>query len=248
MKLQEIICEKSDLSVATPINFKGRTFLPISGDLAGEGVQARVYHTGQGMVTKVASAESMDDPTLKFLKIVLDNQDNPFFPKIYHARLYKDKTGQKEHMLIVVQMEKLTPLQSSKIEDAAIGLFHQLGFELNQSEEYKIAERPPEKQKQARIQYYARYVDMFFDATEEKREKLLKSSKNPQFNEAIRLLYPYVEYGMSDLHAANWMARLTKHGPQLVIIDPFTPDSFRNEYGEDDDWADMEIEGIDKTK
>jgi hypothetical protein len=236
MRLQELF-EKSDISEATPINFKGRTFLPISGDLAGEGVQARVYHTGQGMVTKIAAFERMEDPTITFLKLVLENQDNPFFPRIYHARIYKDKTGERDHMLLIIQMEKLTSLLSPKIRDAAAALFKQLGIELTKKQQDNLdVLTNPKMVANRHVSMLASNIDdIYFDVDDRTLDKNLQKSKNPKFNEAVKLLYPYVEFGMSDLHANNWMVRLTPHGPQLVIIDPFTPESFRNEEPEMED-------------
>jgi hypothetical protein len=220
MKLQELF-ENIDISTETPVSFKGQKWFPVSGDLVGTGMQAKVYHTGQGVVTKVASIGGMNDSTMKFLQIILDHQDNPFFPKIYHARVYKDKDKRIDRLVLLVQMEKLTPLSSDKIEDAAIHLFDQLGFELNDVEERTIAAASYNSRQGVRLQMLTRYVDMFFDTTQD-QDNLLQKSKNPKFNEAIKLLHPYMD-GMSDLHAGNWMVRLTGHGPQLVIIDPFFP-------------------------
>jgi hypothetical protein len=222
MKLQELN-EGIDISKETPVSFKGRKRFPVSGDLVGSGQQARVYHTGQGVVTKVASIGDMNDSTMKFLDIILKHQDNPFFPKIYHARVYKDKDQKVNNLTLLIQMEKLTPLTSDKIQDVAVQMLDQLGLELSDYQERLIRATAPEEKQRYRLQMLSRNVDVFFDAPEYKRDEWLQSSKNPKFGEAIKLISPYINRGISDLHSGNWMMRLTGHGPQLVIIDPFLP-------------------------
>ncbi len=216
MKLQELL-EGIDLTKSTPIQLKnrnGRVLIPTSGDLAGEGVQATVRHTGQGIVTKSAGITGPTDPAVEFLKIILDNQDNPFFPKIYHARMYRSNTAKDDdHQFLVVQMEKLTPLTSSKIQDAALSLFNQLGFRGDHVDDV------------------ARDIDRLASGSMSTSEvdNFLNKTKNPNFKKAVNLILPHMRKHGSDFHGGNWMIRLTGSGPQLVIIDPFPPAVYINQ-------------------
>jgi len=217
MKLHEIcLTEAIDITKSQPINFKGRKFLPVTGDIVGQGVQSRVQQTGLGVVTKTAliSPDSgMHDSAIKFLNLILDRQDNPFFPKIYHARLYRDSQGKMKHMILLVQMEKLVPLTSGRIKDVAVHLFQQLGFGKWETD----------------IDELALEIEHLMDRSPEYVEEFLNKSKNPKFKEAVETIMPYIkERGFADLHSGNWMVRLTNHGPQLVIVDPFPPDTFMN--------------------
>jgi hypothetical protein len=245
MKLKEIILETIDITKSTPVDFKGTEFFPISGDLAGQGVQAMVYHTGQGVVTKMAIIHNEvgeSDPTLIFLKLILQHRDNPFFPKIYHAKIYEDKTGEQSHKLLLIQMEKLTSIENPKMHDVVMELFQRLGL-ISQDRIQKIQRRGIQQKndletiRHATLYNAAIGIDDLTDrwASKTKKDKLkaqvFKTAKNPKFKQAIQILEPYMqEYG-SDMHEGNWMVRLTGAGPQLVIIDPFQPLSFQLESG-----------------
>lgn len=218
MKLQDIcLAEAIDITKSVPINFKGRKFLPVSGDIVGQGIQSRVQQTSLGVVTKsalISPSAGMHDPSIEFLKLILNHQDNPFFPKIYHAKIYKDSTGDMDHMVMIIQMEKLVPLTSSKIKDTAVQLFKQLGFGKWENDIYEL---PLELEK------------LIFSATHNQLETFLDKSRNPKFKEAVQVIVPYIKkQDAGDLHVGNWMLRLTGHGPQLVIIDPFAPMTFLN--------------------
>jgi hypothetical protein len=226
MKLQELF-EKIDLSTSTPIQFGDSNWLPISGDLVGQGVQARVFSAGPGMVTKIAVLDEemgLNDPTIKFLDLILEHQDNPFFPKIYHARVYRDKEGIKNPVLIV-QMEKLIPITDPKIRDASAGLYDQLGIGTkNLSPAFKQHIKQFDKPTQTILSKTSALRDKISKAPESKDiTKLGSRSKNPQFKEALKVLGPAMKKHGDDLHHGNWMVRLTGAGPQLVIVDPFTP-------------------------
>ena len=219
MKIQELF-EKIDLSTSTPIQFRNGQWLPISGELAGKGIQARVYNTGQGMVTKVAvldEEKGINDNAVKFLDLVLQHQDNPFFPKIYHARIYRDKEGVRNPIL-VVQMEKLIKVYDPKIADAAESLFRQLKVPTEKHLVKQSHSEDPLTRIQARTDSFQRKVERLTPA---ELSKMASKSKNPQFKEAVDVLVPQMQKLGGDLHFGNWMVRLTGSGPQLVVIDPF---------------------------
>jgi hypothetical protein len=233
MKLSEIIQEKIDIHNRIAVDFKGEKWFPISGDLAGTGVQARVHHTGHGVVTKMAVLDDLKDPTedpsVKFIELILDHQDNPFFPNIYHAKIYKDKSRKADHNLLIVQMEKLIPLNNKKIVDVIPHIMKQIGIDtsnLPKHYEHQNGYRLDDLSKEE--QEIERLASSFYQMIKHpmKMYALMGTTKNPQFKEAIDLLLPYFQRYGNDLHIGNWMVRLTGHGPQLVITDPFAPTVF----------------------
>ena len=50
---------------------------------------------------------------------------------------------------------------------------------------------------------------------------MMKYSQNPEFKEALNILKQWENNFHYDLHAGNWMFRLTSVGPNLVLLDPF---------------------------
>ncbi len=233
MKIHELLNERVDLSKPVPVDLKGRTFMPISGDLVGKGIQARVYGNSTGQVTKVAAVDpkkGMDDSAVAFIKIALENQHNTFFPRIYHAVLYADKENPKAYQNLVIQMERLAPLSSVKVHESAVRLFKQIGFDLDE----KIVKMyfNPEKDVEANEKHIeaitSKAQDVFVStkkggAYTGSLEKLAKKSRNKDFVDAVGILAPLMEKYGADLHEGNWMIRLTQYGPQLVIVDPFFP-------------------------
>ena len=147
------------------------------------------------------------DEYVQFIKLILDHQDNPFFPRIHKAKLvYNNRTDTYE---LVAVMEKLVSLRNEKIRDVAEHLFNQMDIKV---EDAVVHERDKED--------FRWLFDWFKDP--ENRKKIVQHSKNPQFKQAMKLLEPYIQKYGQDLHGGNIMVRLTGHGPQLVIIDPFS--------------------------
>ena len=116
--------------------------------------------------------------------------------KLYH---YYDKGDWGDIYRLYIEMEKLIPLDNKKLEFVIPDLFDQLGIESDPDELHFSEEW----------------------GTEAMHETIRKESKNPAFNEAFDLVRGLAQHNVLDLHAQNWMVRLTGSGPQLVILDPF---------------------------
>ncbi len=220
MKIHELINERVDLSKPIPVDMKGRTYLPISGDLVGDGAQAKVFDNDTGQVTKTAAIDphkGMEDSAVVFAKTAIKNQHNTFFPRIYHAVLFADKENPEAYQNLVVQMERLIPLSEDIIRDSAIRLFKQLGFDGNSS---VITGKQSKSSQIDRMTSQTRKV---FSGEGGSLKELAKKSKSKDFIEAVSLLTKDTKKFRSDLHPGNWMVRLTPYGPQLVITDPFYP-------------------------
>jgi hypothetical protein len=175
----------------------------------GVGAQGRAHAhpKQQHVVVKTADVYEPDtDPYVNFVKIAMEHQDNPFFPKIYKAKLVR--VG--DHMYqLVLTMERLQESANPKIADAVVENFKRLGFPQD------IADTTTEEKDTITIVKIRAWL-----RSHSNRRQLAKDTPNPQFSEALTLLEPLLKRFENDMHAHNWMVRLTSSGPQLVIIDP----------------------------
>lgn len=139
------------------------------------------------------------DGYVKFIKLALDHQNNPFFPKIYNAVL-RELSADIYAFELIIQMERLHKITSEELFDVTPQLFKRLGFKLDDLED---------------MWDYLNDPDIW--------KHLIEKTKNPQFAEALSLILS-VDPALRahDLHTDNWMIRLTSVGPQLVVIDPFS--------------------------
>lgn len=171
----------------------------------GGGVQGTAYKLPHipGTIIKTAKVKNPEtDGYVTFVKLVLDHQDNPFFPKIYNAVIRKLSVTEKGNPFeLIIQMERLHKLSSTELYEIAPQLFKRLGIDIPRDDLGNIR--------------------ALFDYPEQRMEMAAKT-KNPQFAEALNVLEPlFNKFSTQDLHSGNWMIRLTSVGPQLVIIDPF---------------------------
>lgn len=257
MKVNDIIHEGINLDKPVPISNRRhfKLFLRGKGHKAiGQGADATVYHTGQGVVTRTAAISTLDDPYLTFLKkVAIPNQNNPFFARIYNAKLYEnadwkpsddyddyyndaesrrgiynDPDEGKKYGL-VVQMEKLVPMQHEKLKDVLPHVFRQMGV-TEQLFKDTMAAVPDDIKKYPKGQVSSQMITLFAKAivNEDILRMLASKAENPQFVKAVKALQIGVKFGL-DLHHNNAMFRLTPHGPQLVIIDPYNPASEYND-------------------
>lgn len=166
----------------------------------GHGISSVAFPSKKpNTILKTSYHESSNDPYFQYLKLVLDNQDNPFFPRIYNAKTYEHTTRKGRPVVaLVVEMEKLISPRHPKMRDTMPHLYEQVGLN------YSVDQR-----------------DEWNNPTFIK--KVQQKTTNPKFAEALQLLSPYFNKFKSDLHRKNIMVRLTGSGPQLVVTDPFMP-------------------------
>lgn len=208
---------KEETIGGTAINAPTMAQLRQKHKLLGAGIEAAIYqHRTKGdTVIKVIDNIRDNDPYIDFIKVVLKHQDNPFFPRIYSAKKYH--RDEDDNIAIILQLEKLYPLNHPKIVHGTPHILKQLGIKITPDdlEDEGIGNWLP-----------ARYVDkigtMF--STPSNREELVYNSKNPKFIEAMNILEPYFRKWGADLHGNNLLFRITSIGPQPVIIDPLLPD------------------------
>lgn len=167
----------------------------------GSGLQATVSKTKSNTVVKKASVSNDIHPErdayVQYVKLVSENQGNPFFPHIYKARLFKqqpEEGAEIGRMYIVVHMERFHEMRDEKISDSIQELVKSLGI--------------------------GNLTDRSFDDSAS-RFAIAEETSNPQLRDAIFLMEPLFQQFGSDLHIGNFMVRLTSTGPQLVFADPF---------------------------
>lgn len=208
MRIHEILVERKMIGHIPMVDSPGQAVPGKKAKPIGIGAQASAYELPNqpGSIIKYVQVENLKDAHLKFTNLILAHQDNPFFPRIYNAKLIRnlDSSGDEEYneYQLIVQMEKLKHLNTEELDGKLF--LGQLGFP-----------------KDERFGYDLEILMNNFNGPKS-RKKLAARTKNPKFKEALELLEPYFKYYGSDLHDDNVMARLTSIGPQLVIVDPIS--------------------------
>lgn len=174
----------------------------------GSGVQTVAYERkhANSVIRHTKVIDPKTDLHLKFIKIALQHQDNPFFPRIFHAKLYAPANYMEPHILLT-EMERLQPLHVDEMfgsEQDILAFFYSIGFKPNEVTTLD-------------------YLQDFTDVPVLLR-KLAQDTHNEKFAEALTILADEFHMNSFDLHSGNWMIRLTGVGPQLVIVDPVASD------------------------
>jgi hypothetical protein len=171
----------------------------------GSGQTTRAFNSRTpGYVDRLMYVKGKQDPYLKFIRMVRKHQDNPYFPHIPNAKLYKtDQTAEDGTPIfrVLMQMEKLIPLKDKRIINIMDKKMRELGV--------------LDKEHLSRA-----WLKILF---KDKYSKLVSSSPDPQFREALKLLKPYIDEFGNDLHHKNIMVRPTSKGLQPVLMDPIVP-------------------------
>lgn len=192
----------------------------------GTGHQAIAYYSKKfpGKAIKTIYISGKNDPQYQFLRVCVNHQNNPYFPKIYAYKMYKAKEfeytdeadyeyasinptndpfevppSRKPYVLLVV-MEKLI-----KFDEDNDRILKPLLSKLNIS--------------------YSEYLDKpsssvrnkFLDSTF--RKKLIASTTDKYFAQALRIMDPLFNKFYPDIHFSNIMIR---SNGQVVFVDPFS--------------------------
>ena len=218
----------------------------------GSGYEAKVYAGKDGgtvIKEMPIDGDVEDSATYQYIDMVMSNQDNPFFPRIYNAKLYTHHTMGKQKL--VVQMERLTDFNSEKVAHLLPQLLAQLGIDefdvgmmsrehiqqmrsgsYPEENDFDTAEQQERDQKSRRHETLGELGDVLWKRfrSPEGRIKLIQATDNAQLKLAMKKTHDILKKGAdksnkssvmkADLHDSNIMVRLTSHGPQLVITDP----------------------------
>lgn len=207
MKVHDIITERN----AAPNGIQHVSVKHLPGldrnEQVGSGYEAKVYagKDGATVIKEVMlKGEPEESGIYNYINMVLQNQDNPFFPRIYNAKLYTHKTAGR-HKLIV-QMEKLTDFNNAKVEHLLPQLLDQMGvdiqdvdgrskYRINQISSGNYGEEPTKpddeqaeyKRNRERKQTLGDLGDVLWQRfrTPKGREDLMKVAKNPELKQAI---------------------------------------------------------------
>jgi hypothetical protein len=169
----------------------------------GSGQTARVFKSEDpNTVTRLTYVRGKNDPYLQFIRLIQKHSDNPYFPRIYDARLYPSPEHGRYVYRLMLNMERLVPVRDERTIDAAEGILRRIGV------------LPPDQDLRKP------WLKSLF---RDKRQEMIANSKDPKFVEALKLLDPLLTKFGVDLHNKNIMLRLTGAGPQLVLLDPLVP-------------------------
>ena len=231
MKLSELLTEAKKLFGGNiPIiqlrKDKELSKAKLSKHFIGDGAQTSVYSHPKtpNSVIKIGKVENVHkDGPLQFISIALKHQDNPFFPRIYKAKLY---VHHEYGGTLYVEMERLHPVKDANLQHNMVGIFKNI-LGVDEKALINIVKQHPA--------YAGRKVseDVPIEAlitrsmlSSSQLKELARISKNEQFTEAINSIAGVKgASAMLDLHPGNMMFRLTSVGPQLVIVDPFYYDT-----------------------
>ena len=189
--------------------------MPDKYKMLGSGAQAVAY-THPKDPTKIVKYVKLDkrnpqgDSHVRWINMVKQHQNNPFFPRIFNTKIIKTDNGGN---VLVVVMERLHDLvlntksgEGNRLQDAMTSMMRRLGVRADDPVTSVFS------------------FDTYMSEAENRKE-LAEKTKNPMLKQALELMEPmFMKYG-SDLHNENFMARLTGSGPQLVFLDPFSPNA-----------------------
>ena len=248
MKVYELLIERT--SNIKHVTVKQHPDIGERNKEIGDGFEAKVYadKSGGTVIKEVPIKGKIEDSaTYQYIDKVMSNQDNPFLPRIYNAKLYTHHTmGAKK---LVIQMERLTEFNSEKVAHLLPQLLAQLGIDDSdvgqtsrehaqrmrsgsqpEENDYDTPEQIARDQRISRSQALGDYGDVLWKQfrTPEGRIKLIQATDNAQLKLALKVSHDILKKGAAspgmemkaDLHDSNIMVRLTPHGPQLVITDP----------------------------
>lgn len=226
MRLVELV-GPDDISM-TDVEAKRGPQHPQTKEL-GKGREAKAFehptHPGSVLKYVTIKREPNESAQVVFTQMAIEHKDNPFFPKIYKAKVIPMEDPEHGRYQMIVEMEKLQPLTGNKIRHMIPHILKQVGLEekdvkkliksgvTNPNADMSNWLEDPKGQKAA-----IAFADIVNDW--ETLERMAQYSKNPQFAEAIQAIQDWNMDFNLDLHHDNLMFRLTSVGPQLVILDP----------------------------
>lgn len=210
-------------------------------DILGVGYQTVTYFREKfpGKVVKWAQITGTSDPVYQFLRLCLNNQNNPYLPRIYKAKHYSDPHKNFDP----------NTFQNDKLEDEIYTIMpkthkgvviyvteklkHLTNKDLKELSYYGISEESKQQLLNTswikKVQNDFKVNDLMIFSLAFQYPNIRKEMKNatvdPHFKNVLRLLEPMFNSYRIDTHVNNFMCRDNGH---LVFIDPVS-------YKEDDD-------------
>lgn len=224
MRLFEI---ESDISFyARPLagkvnpSIKHKLTQPKGLEHLGSGVATTVYQkkTQPHEVKKITFhvVDFYESYLFEFLKVCIEHQGNPFFPKIYSVQVLRERDH--GYFAVYVTMEKL-----HQLEDLTWGEISFLYRKLFDISVKKATELRAIRDKEDAIIFLARLVKTQVDKIHGLNVPAYGVKPSPQLEMALRELgsiLKKVPGAFADIHKDNIMFRRTPYGVQLVLSDP----------------------------
>lgn len=232
MKLKEILREDNIKHVQT----KYLPNIEDGSEKIGTGAEANVYagKDGASVIKELWVRGDVEyNATYQYIDMVMSHQNNPYFPRIYNAKLYTTKRDDNSYSKLIIQMEKLAEFNTSKTEHLLPQLISQMGITeediLNmdsmqrmkdmksgshhQEKPSKYPNATPDEQKMAadRADEMGR-KNMLRDiggvlfsmfGDSRGRKELIEKSTNPELKEAIKLSGDIITKGREDNEAGS---------------------------------------------
>lgn len=218
MKLQELFEAPFQLDATKPIEpkypYRDMEMNKLIGQKISSGSQAHAYQHPRGnTVIKEVRLKSENDPYLNFVKLALQYQHNPYFPKFYSAKIYLDMF---DKLMLVLNMERLQSISSDKLIDTILERMKRLGWE-KAEEIYRKGATDPESTGINKLEDYLMPLH-----SSSFRKTLSNITSDPHLKEMLQAIDKMQGpgWGSLDLHKGNFMIRLSNTGPQIVLIDP----------------------------
>lgn len=234
MKLYEVL-QKSSPKIKTTT--KSRTVSDIirhkDQQMIGTGVQAIAYLHKKfpDKIIKTVQFDHFSDPGYQFIRLALNHQDNPYFPRIYAVKEYKtkevsysqriqdrteldpehklDKLPAQQSRTLLVVMEKLYPL------DMTQDILDQFGI-TNIARFVHRTDLKSTKLTDSTKTFMA--IRAAFESAK-MRQEMIRFVVDPKLKQALRLLEPLFRIHRPDMHYENIMRRSTG---DIVFMDPIS--------------------------
>lgn len=247
MKVFEVLQKQPTHKGLIPIKRlpAGATFsiASLKQNFIGSGYQTDVFKhpkRGQSVVKLVhipADSHQVIEGAVWYVNAVLQNQDNPFFPRIHKAKIYQtahmvdrememDAIGSEYaddyQAVMFVESEKLLPVTNPKLGHSLDDMLEAVGIT-------KKKLIPLMRIPSAQMTNFQAFIDgmsigdMMGYISVDKFTKIADITTNPELAKAIHIIHEVVTSHQSaniDLKDDNFMVRITSVGPQLVLNDP----------------------------
>ena len=226
MKLKDLITLE-EVKLSPKNTSKSISGVLKNNSVIGKGYQALVYDSKSkpDTVIKIVPILGEHDSAYQFLRLCVNNQNNPFLPNIHSYKSYNIKTLSADdkqflddvgYYALSDDSYKATSIMfivTEKLEDSEtkiINAFKKLGIpsedDLMKYHDYNIG-----------MNLKISYVVTNYFRSKANRLKLRNSVENKDFKNVMRLLEPLFKNYYPDLHLKNFMVR---QNGELVFNDP----------------------------
>lgn len=192
------------------------------------GNQASVFLTKPGVVVKIIHLYGKNDSLVHLYKNWIRNKDNFLIPRIFELKFYTSQNSRDEHPYwVVVEMEQLHSLRqlpnhasatSLRIDaEFLIAMWRNSGVEVSETTKLAtygelIIEINPA------ITEFVELGKKFYTGKFTKANYRVSNDNFPRYGKFARSIA--AKTGASWDFNEDYMIRLTRYGPQLVLIDP----------------------------